>query len=111
MRTDIAYEVIDSRKTKAKLGMVGIIKHEAGGLVVFSNNRRFVRVDLVENDDGLEFQDDLIILHTPDGTVILERLRIANYRSNVAPYYGEWRDFDDDEACARYFHDALLEID
>ena len=111
MRTDIAYEVIDSRDTKFKLGVMAVLQYIPGGIKVVGSGRRHIDVDLEANDDGLEddHQNGMVVIHTDDGTVVLDALTVARYRSNVAPRYGEWLDFDDNEACARYFHQVITE--
>ena len=93
MNTNISYEIVDLRKIEAfeKMGPVAILTRIPGGMAITSSNNRGLSIDLRDvPDEEYPIEDHeaegRLVVHTADGTIVMERLGLANWRRGVLPF-------------------------
>ena len=115
-----SYEITDLRDIEpgAKLGLVGIILPVVGGINIKAINRRGLAIDAeaYPNDDDLPIEaypnEGRMLLHMPEGTIIMERLTLANWRKNVKPFYGDnGQVFSRDSEVNEYYLDFVKRVE
>lgn len=90
MITDVPYEIVDLRDVPVKLPPIGIFKTKEGGLALDCTGGKGWQWDDMPDEDGLLEDDEAtgqVVIHTPQGRLILERLTLSNYPA-VRKHYG-----------------------
>ena len=114
MRTDIAYEIVDLRQGEVQqLGSVAVLTQVLGGILIETNARVGLRVDLTDDDDKHSVLSDreeegIIEFELPEGTLHLVRLGLANYNRSVYPtLHGNPGKFATDAEVNAHFYQAV----
>jgi hypothetical protein len=119
MKTDISYEVIDLRDVDQthKMLSVAMVQPMPGGLSILALNRRGLFLDLesIPDDEApIEDHEDQgrLIVHTEEGTIVLEALGLDNWRKNVLPFFGDdGQVFSRDKEVNDHYYQRLREME